>query len=196
MGPPEDALADRPGPVGGVPPTPSTFVTVLAWLGIVYHGAMLVVGGLEAILFWPYFSDPAALQALMPMPQGAPMPMDVLQLGSRIFALVFAVFLVWAVGGLVASVALLQRRNWGRLATIALLALGIAWMAMMLLWQGVMGSMPIPPQVAGGPGVPEFLHSVRIALAVVSILFAAGYGWLIAKLVSKPIRAEFLPRGD
>jgi hypothetical protein len=195
MGPADDVPAGGAVPADPAVRPPSTFVTVLAWLGIIYHGVMLLVGGLEAAVFWQYFSDPAALRSLMPTPEATSMPMDTLWLGSRMFAFLFAGILAWAVVGLVASVGLLKRRNWGRITTIGLLALGIAWMALMLVWQGGMGSMPMPSQVEGMPDMSGFFRTMRILMAVLSVVFGVGYGWLIAKLVSKPIRAEFLPRG-
>jgi len=175
-----------------IAPPPSTFVTVLAWLGILYHGGMLFVGGLEAFMFRQFFRDPAAWKAMMTPPGGMPNAMDVFPFASRMLWGLLVGLLVWALVGLAASIGLLRRRNWARVTTIVLLALSIAWMLAMLAIQVMTAGITLPPPAEGVPDMTGMIRSMRIVMSILSVTMGAGCGWVIYKLVSEPIRAEFV----
>jgi len=100
-------------------------------------------------------------------------------------------FLVSAIT-LVASIGLLRRLNWGRLLFIALLVLSIVWqVAGLALQQAIFSMLPAVPPEAGAPPVEQFLHVMRVAGVVLTLAFAVLFGWIIKRLVSPAVVAEF-----
>lgn len=166
----------------------STFVTVLAWLLIVFAGFATFIGIMQNIM----------IHTIMPidrMPADAPgmerMPGIFRFLFSNV-RLFFLSFLVLSAVALVSAIGLLKRRNWSRLLFVGLFGLGILWnIAGVILQQVVISSMPTP---AGAP--PEF-ESAATFMLLFGVLFAAAFsalfGWLMFKLLSRRVRAEFLP---
>lgn len=82
-----------------------------------------------------------------------------------------------------ASIGLLRRKNWARLVFIGLMALGILWNVV-------------------GPEDPDFVQNfsrmfmiMRIATAVLIIGLTVLFGWIIRKLSSPAVRAEFSKAG-
>jgi hypothetical protein len=96
---------------------------------------------------------------------------------------------------LVSAIGLLRRWNWARLCFIGLMALGIAWqLAGLGLQYTVFSSIQsqFPGQAAhGGPDMTPFF----LAIGVFSVIFALGlavlFGWIIKRLLSPAIAAEF-----
>jgi heme/copper-type cytochrome/quinol oxidase subunit 2 len=95
---------------------------------------------------------------------------------------------------LISSIALLKRKNWGRLIFIFILALGIAWVVF-----GVTMQFTIFPKMMHD--VPDFNGSerfkfmftfMRIFIAVFAAAFCGLFAWIIKKLSSQPIKSEFL----
>lgn len=166
----------------------STFVTVLAWLIIVFAGFATLVGLMQNII----------IHTIMPfdrLPMDGPgmdrMPGFFRFLFSNVH-LFFLSFLALSAVSLVSAIGLLKRKNWSRLVFIGLFCLGILWnIAGVVLQQVMMSSMPSP---SGAP--PEF-ESVATAMLIFGVLFAGAlsalFGWLIFKLLSRRIRAEFSP---
>jgi hypothetical protein len=100
---------------------------------------------------------------------------------------------------LVASVGLLRRRNWARVAIVLLFALGIASVVGLLFVQDAM-----MPDFTAIFAQDSTLRQARDDLAAVSrtmrafmlvlVLGVVGLcGWSIAKLLSPAVRAEFAP---
>jgi hypothetical protein len=166
----------------------STFVTVLAWLLIAFAGFATLIGLMQNIM----------IHTVMPfdrLPADAPgmerMPGFFRFLFSNVH-LVFLSFLVLSAVALVSAIGLLKRKNWSRLVFIGLFGLGILWnIAGVVLQQVMMSSMSTP---AGAP--PEFENAATFML-IFGVLFAAAFsalfGWLMFKLLSRRVRAEFLP---
>jgi hypothetical protein len=106
----------------------------------------------------------------------------------RLFAfllLIYAVFMLWA------SVALLKRQNWARVVFVVLLALSIAVGLLLPFLQGsVLASMPKIEEVDAEAFEQALLIFRGIVLAL-TVLFTAIHGWLIYKLCTPQIRAEF-----
>jgi hypothetical protein len=165
----------------------SQFVTALAWFSIVVAALMTVSSVLQNVMV--NFVLPSNL--FDPLTSGdAPLP------GFAVFVLkhfklfVFAYFLL-SVALLGVSIGLLQRKNWARIAFIALLALGIATSVLPLLMSP--STFSAMPNIDGMDAelVSEIATTVKGVVLALTILFAAIHGWLIYKLCTPQIRAEF-----
>ena len=172
----------------------STFVTVLAWIFIVLSAFTTLISVLQNIMM---ASFPAAefSHALEDTTAAAVMPS-----GARFFfanfRTVLMAMLVVCVLTLIASIGLLQRRNWARLTFIGLLALGIAYMiGTLFLQRSMMSSFTTFPQDSTFQGsqadFSAMLRTMQIFMIVFSLGIAAVFGWIIVRLRSPRIRAEF-----
>lgn len=170
----------------------STFVTVVAWIFIALSGFGTVIALLQNILVQTVFRSPDVTQAMHVSPPGAP-PFAAFM--ATHFQWFFLAFLLVSAFMLVSSIGLLRRWNWARLCFVGLMVLAIAWQLAGLGLQFVMfSSMREQFSIASAQGGPD-MAPFFIAIAVVSILFAIGisavFGWIVKKLLSAPIAAEF-----
>lgn len=180
-------MSSSPSPA----PQRSTLVSVLAWLMIVGSGLGLLVSTLQNILFMTVL--PADAFAQLAQEGQPPLPPFAQFLFSH-FIWFLRGFWLLQLCALVTGVGLLRRMGWARVAVIALLALGVVGNLAGVLLQQSMMSMMIPPPDAP----PEFADMftrmatmIRTAALVFSVAFSALFIWLIARLMSAPIKAEF-----
>lgn len=169
----------------------STFVTVLAWIFIALSGLATFIAILQNVVIntvFPFEQMDATLA------KDASTPAMALFLFGHLRLIFFAVFAVSATT-LAAAIGLLKRRNWARLGFIALLSLGIVWNVVGLVVQHAMlGAAPptqnVPPELAAD------FQAMSSRMFVVGAVMAAGfsllYGWLILRLASPAVRAEFV----
>ncbi|XPV69875.1 MAG: hypothetical protein ACNI25_04700 [Halarcobacter sp.] len=102
----------------------STFITALAWIGIVFAGFGTFITALQNIMFQFIMPKLPVEELMNESNSSVPVP-EIAQFMFKHFDLIFlAVFLV-SLFVLIASIGLLKRKNWARIAFIALLALGI-----------------------------------------------------------------------
>lgn len=170
----------------------STFVTVLAWIFIVLSGFATLIGVLQNIMIQTMFNDPKMSEELAKAPQGVPAPVSFM---ASNFKLVFAALLACFVVTLISSVGLLKRRNWARLFFIGILALGIVWNLGGLLLQFTMfSSFPPPPHTAQheAAAFQSMFITMMVFSVVMAVAFSVLYGWIIKRLLSQPIAAEFI----
>jgi len=105
--------------------------------------------------------------------------------------------LIVSASTLCASIGLLLRHEWARIAFIGILVLGILWnIGGIVLQQWLMSSMLDFQNVrAPPPELAATMQGMMIAIRVFSALFAIGvsvlFGWIIQKLRSPEIAAEF-----
>ena len=185
----------------------STFVTVVAWVFIILSGFATLISVLQNVMV--SFMPPDILN----LPGRDTTFVHVMPPSSRFIMthirLFFLIFLVMCVLTLTASIGLLQRRNWARLAFIGILSIGILYnIAGLVLQQSMMSSMtsqfPIDSVFkadsafagdsafrATGQQFDQMMSAVRSTILVMTIAFSALFAWIIAKLVSRPIREEF-----
>lgn len=175
-----------------VTPPRSTFVTVLAWIFIALSAMATCIAVLQAIMFAFFFSHEAfsgpQMQAqLQHMPPASAFM-------ARYAMAIFPVFWVSTVVMLVSAIGLLRRWNWARRLFIALLALGILWNLGGLILQHLMiGSitMPADPDNAALQGMRIMMTVIQVLSAIAAVAISVLFGWIIRRLLSAPIVAEF-----
>lgn len=169
----------------------STFVTVLAWLMIVPSALGVLISTLQNVLVFTVM--PVDAMTLPSGPQAEQIPAFARFMMEHIRAVLVAFWLL-TVLALASGIGLLRRKEWARLAVIALLALGILWnLGGLYLQHVLLSSMP-----AMNDAPPEFREQFdRMASTMwtVSIAMALGFSavsaWLIWRLASVPVKAEF-----
>ncbi len=171
----------------------STLVTVLAWITIVMAGFSTLIAVLQSVMVNALFAF-VELPDLAP-PGAEPVPPFFRFMFEHVRLLVL-MFLVVSGVSFLTGIGLLWRKNWARLVFVLLLGLGILWNIAGVALQRIFFSS-MPPLPSDAPPQFEvllsrmtsviFVFAIIIALAI-SVLF----GWLIARLLSRPIRAEFL----
>jgi hypothetical protein len=168
------------------PAARSTFVTVLAWVLITFGGFAVFVALMQNVMINVMLPTlvanlPASGQATQVFPTGV----------FRVFGicwLLFASFMTYS------AYALLKRRNWARRTFVVLFALGIAWNVLFVLGFGFgVGFAKFP--TTGPAAVPPEMHMMMSAMAamfgVFALVMSILYGWLIKRLRSASVKAEF-----
>ena len=174
-------------------PVRSNFVTVLAWIFIAFAGFATFIALLQNVMIAFVFPlDDIHARASM---DAAKMP------AFFAFAIdhirwFFLTFLLVSATTFVAAIGLLRRWNWARLLFIAILGLGVIWNIGGIALQHLMMSsmpMPMPPNAPKdfADGFDVMRKIIVVFSAFMGIGFAVLYGWLIRKLFSPAIRAEF-----
>lgn len=171
-------------------PAKSTFVTVLAWIFIVLSGFATLIGVMQNIMIQTMFADPKFNEGLSRMPPDAPAFASFMASNFRLF---FAVMLACFALTLVSSIGLLKRRNWARLVFICIMTLGIIWNLGGLALQFTMFSSfpPLPKESHESDAFQSMFIGFMIFGVAVAIAFSALYAWIIKRLVSPSIVAEF-----
>ena len=174
----------------------TSFVTVVAWIYIAMSGLGVFVLVIELILFNTVIPLDQMHEAWMKAQRDLQFPaifgwfFDHL----RFF---FSVFLALALFKLISAIALLQRRNWARLVFIGIFALGILWNVVgTVLQQFSVSWVPTIPHPQNAPAdfdlvMTAMMTWIRIVSAFFAIAFTVLFAWLIKKLLSPPIVAEF-----
>jgi hypothetical protein len=170
-------------------PPRSSFVTVLAWIFIALAGFATFISVLQNVMINTVL--PTELMLGAPPEQ---MPAFFMFMFEHV-RLFFLSFLVVSALTLVAAIGLLRRKNWARLVFVGILSLGIVWnIAGVLLQHTMFSSMGSFVPGAQQAFAAEFERMTSLMFAF-SMLFAIGFsllfGWLIRRLLSKAICAEF-----
>ena len=173
-------------------PEKTPFVTVVAWIFIALATMVLISSLLQTVVF-------AVLsgQGILPMEQlekqfrGHEMyPM--IQLTFKYMWLFVA--LSWVVGivMMVSSIGLLKRRQWARKIFIVLLGLLVCYQLAGMVWQGYFTKKFMAPIMEQVPGNMAGLMTTMMVLGIImGLVFCGLYIWVIIKLMSKKIRAQF-----
>jgi len=155
----------------------SVFIPVLAWILIIL-GSLYLLGFLVGIL------------VLILLPPFTGMEEELGQLPAIASVVGIVQVLLWA-GFTFVSFSLLKRRNWARLTLIGLFGLCFV---LTLLWVLLLFFNGQPAHVHQVD--PQFQENMKAISQVIAVIFGgvfmALYLWLIKRLCSEPIRAEFL----
>ena len=171
----------------------STFVTVVAWIFIALSGMGTFVAILQNVMIYTVFRRPEVAQAMQAsQPAGAP-PIALFMLAH--IQWFFMGFLILSIFMLVSAIGLLRRRNWARLCFIGMMVLAIVWQLVGVIVQIVMfSSMREQFAMQAAPGMPDmslFFIAASVFGALFAISFCVLFGWIIRRLVSAPVVAEF-----
>jgi hypothetical protein len=167
----------------------SLFIELLAWFSIGVSALMLTSSLMQIVMVSFVFPSDMLDQAVAQ--SGEMLPSFVAFLFSH-FKLFLLAYLLVSVLLLAASIGLLKRRNWARVTFIVLLALSIAASIGGLFMQ--LSSVDAALKQMDGFGGEEFGRYVAIAEGMMlgfAIVFSAIHAWLIYKLCTQQIRAEF-----
>lgn len=168
----------------------STFVTVVACIFLVLAGFGTLVGIMQGVMLLLMREELAAV-VHAPVPSDMP---EVFRWMFRAMPAMFAAMLLANVATFASAIGLLQRRNWGRVAFIAMMALGIAWnIAAVVLNIGLTKAMmeQLPAiTMAGEPDLRAVFVVGMVAGSAVSIAIAVLFGWIIRRLCAPAIVAE------
>ena len=174
-------------------PIRSTFITVLAWLSIIgAAGATLVSLMQAAMYFLPFRDKVAAAPTHWPGTEQMPALAQFFFSHPEIFITAF-----WFLSVLtfISAVGLLWRKNWARVYFIVVLGLGIVWNLGSLWLQHQVLSVASTTMRSSSPEFTKEAEVFETVFSIVSIAIAVGtavlFAWLIARLLSRAVRAEF-----
>jgi len=112
--------------------------------------------------------------------------------------LIFLAFLIVSASTLVSAIGLLKRKNWARQVFIALMVIGIASNLGGLVIQiyTIVEFAQPPPGATQETIKTSSVANMMILMMLFSIIIAVGFSilfaWIIKRLLSEPIRNEFL----
>jgi hypothetical protein len=173
----------------------SQFVTTVAWIFILFSAFGCLISLLQNVMFrmMPQELFSAAAQDstfATQMPSGARFMFEHMQ---ALVLISLGLFLIT----LTASIGLLRRHNWARLLFMGILALGAAYsLAGIFLQRAIMPSFAIPATADSTmrqvtQQFDQFFHIFQTVMLVMSLGFAALFGWLLYRMASPHIRNEF-----
>ncbi len=173
----------------------SEFVTVVAWIFIVLSGFGVLIMIMETTMFWAIPFDEIIKQGAAlnkNQPQVSPVFFITLM---RWFVVLIMLLQAWM---LASSIGLLMRKNWARISFIVLLAIGLVWNGLGLIF-GLLAMVGIHFVFNSGamptgmpPGFQGMMQVFMFMSLIIGIAFMVLFGWIIKKLVSDKIRREFL----
>lgn len=165
-------------PVRPRKPEQSTFVTVIGGISMAF-GILGLVGGLGQMVL---------MNTLIGMMENDPTVgsmmgvMRTMFWGMAIFGLLMSAFITWA------SWALIQRKNWARIAFMvmsALSALGSVLFVPLFLFAA------FATDASELQGMGGMVQAMQTAMAVLALVNLGVSVWVLVRLASEPIRAEF-----
>jgi len=173
----------------------SSFVTIVAWVFIAIAGFSTFAAIGENLLFRALANHGAVLPDFRGLSQHLP-PMAALMFENIRWLLL--ALLVASVVTLTAAIGLLLRKNWARRLFIAVLVVSIVWNIANLVFQQLytadvpgLSQMPadVPEQIR--TGLQIFQTVMTVVSVVLTLAIAVLLGWVIKRLMSPSIRAEF-----
>jgi hypothetical protein len=180
--------------MNSVTPQQSTFVSVVAWIFIIFSGLSTLIGIAQNIMLHLFFPLDK-MKTLADMHQHADNIPPFMNFMTTHFDWFFGLFLLLSLLTFISAIGLLNRLNWARLVFIGLMIVGVLWnLGSLVIQQTIMGDMPPPP-----PNAPEdfkvrmeAMQTFMTAFMVVFCLgFSALFGWIGWKLHTPAIVAEF-----
>ena len=168
----------------------SAFVTVLAWIFIALAGFATFISIFQNIMIWTLFPVEEMNKAFEDSQEQVPFFINFMFANIRF--IVLGIFIVCGTT-FVSAIGMLKRKNWGRLIFIAVMGLGIGWNIFALIIQNaMMASMPDFPFAEMETPIFIMITIMKIITFVFVVAFSYLFGWLIYKLTSPKIKAEFV----
>ncbi len=178
------------------PPKHSELVTIVAWMNIAFCGLSALASAGLMVLFATLFPMDEIRNAIQTMEGQQAIPASMEFALSHIQALL-GLSLALSLVMLVASFALLRRKNWARLFWIVCMAVLVVWSIAGLFvqpdlsWLIPSNLSAVPPEIQAQ--LQQTVETAKLGGYVVSIVQAALLSWLIWRFVSPDIREEFKP---
>ena len=171
----------------------STFVTVVAWLFIVFAGFSTLMTLLQNIMIHFMFPAEEMNNAINHPEVADQVPLIAEFMFNNFNLILFIIFLLSAFT-LISAIALLKRKNWARLFFIVILSLGILWNAGgVVMQQAMFSSIPeMSGEVVTPPEFQTAMTVMRIGTIIFALAICAALGWIIKKFSSTNIKAEFV----
>lgn len=167
----------------------STFVTVVAWIFIVISGFMTVIGALQNIMLHSMFMETTHGAMQVPPDAGVPAFAAFMMNNMQWF---FVAFLVVSATTLIASLGLLKRKNWARIAFIGIMVVGITWnMAGLVLTASMLSGFTSQQMPPGPPDMGIFKNLILGFNVVFALGLSGVFGWIIKRLRSEALHQEF-----
>lgn len=163
----------------------SKFVTLVAWIGILFSAVSTAIGALENALVWLFVPLDAFEAEMTRQLPGLPLPI------LRSFHWIVLAFWIASLVTLVASVGLLRRREWARIAFIVLLAASALATIVLTVGESAMMDALFADAGALPDDVQRAKAIVTILMWLLNVVIVVAHGWMIWKLLSPSIRAEF-----
>ncbi|MBI2841297.1 MAG: hypothetical protein HYX75_23505 [Acidobacteria bacterium] len=168
----------------------SPFVTAVGWVFLAFSAMGTFIGVLQNLMVATLFPVEKMNDAARADPEFAKLPIFFQFFMTHIW-LWFALALLVSSTTLAASIGLLRRKDWGRRLMVVLLGLGVAWfvgslgLAWSLFSSAPFHGQPVPPGFSG------FLVVMQVFMVVFALGLAVLFVWIIRRLLSERIRAEF-----
>ena len=170
------------------------FVTAIGWLGIAF-GLLTVAAVIAgAYVFNVNFGGPGLDAELADMAADPRVPAYHGWLLTHL-SLLFYTAIAFGLAVVVLSIALLRRRNWGRLGIVATLWLGvaanIAAAAAMLLLLGAFPDAAAKELEAAGVDFERVMWGLKAMVVGAGMMVVSLHAWVIYRLVDGEARREF-----
>jgi hypothetical protein len=169
-------------------PPRSTFVTVVAWLFIAVSALATPIAIAQRFLVLRLLREQVMAPAGAPRPA---LPTAIAFVFAHLEPIFLALVVVFAYA-LVTAIGLLMRKSWARPAFLALLVIGIGGAAAGFALQSVLlAEMSRRAADSAAPGVRHVLVAMQVFVAGAAVVIVLALVWLIARLRSQSVRAEF-----
>ena len=159
-------------------PEQSTFVTVIGAISMAF-GILGLVGGLGQMLLMPMMIDTFASN---PDVAGMLGFMRAMFWSMAITGLLMSAFVTWA------SWSLIQRKNWARIAFMVMSALSAVGSVLFVPLFLFAAFATDTSELQGMGGMVQAMQTTMAVLALVNLGVSV---WVLVRLASEPIRAEF-----
>ncbi len=172
----------------------STFVTVVAWLFIIFSAMGILIMLMEGFVFSMLPFDKLAEAGGV---HGATPPPFAPVFFKAFLGWIIAVALLFQGWVLVSSIGLLMRKNWARISFIVFLVLSLIWNGLYLIFAVLMAvGVQFIPETSGVLDMRPFMQAFMGMLAVIMLAFIVLFAWILKKLTSEDIRKEFVKPAD
>ena len=170
----------------------STFVNVLAWIFIILAGFATLISLLQNIMISVMFPVEEMNKAFSEPQVQQEMPLFAEVIFSNL-QLVFVIFFAVSSTTFVSAIGLLKRKNWGRIVFMVMMCLGICWNVVALILQNAMfTSMPQIPANQMDTQFGTMMTVMKVVTFVIAMGISYLFGWIIYRLSSDKIKAEFI----
>jgi hypothetical protein len=163
----------------------SIFVDVLGWIMIILSAGALIISIGQNIIINFVFNDNTFAPGMSNGTDG--LASSIFQ-NMRIILAVFALIILYA---LIISIAFLKRKEWGRVGLILLFGLIIMYNVASLIMQWTIINNVETESPPFNSDFEKMATAIKAFTAILVIGLSVLLGWLIKKISSKKIAAEF-----